>query len=175
MFHGMGHAGHILFVAEVSDIDVKGGAGLVCLWIVDQQGLKLVGQANHTVGSVVERRGLELIRHPLDRLRPRLAKGAIQVPGTAGTGLSVRHVGGVVPKPSRVNDGDGGRCSGQGAGCRINIFGTDPRAVVAVDAVGWKGVYGTGLQQDGLGDCCLSPGTLEEDKSSGRGVGERHF
>ena len=42
MFHGMRHAGHVVFVAEISDIAVQGGARLVGIGVVDKQGLQLV-------------------------------------------------------------------------------------------------------------------------------------
>lgn len=66
MFYSVSHAGHLLLVAEVADIDVEGGAGLVCFRIVDQQGFQLVGQPDNTIGPVVERRSLELVCHPFD-------------------------------------------------------------------------------------------------------------
>lgn len=39
MFNSMRHARHIGFVAEVAHIAVEGGAGLVCLGVMDEKDL----------------------------------------------------------------------------------------------------------------------------------------
>jgi hypothetical protein len=43
MFHGVSHSPHIIFVAEVSYIDVHSRAGLVGFGIVNKEYFKLVG------------------------------------------------------------------------------------------------------------------------------------
>lgn len=43
MFYRVGHARHVALVAEVSDIDIKGGRRLVRVGIVNEKGLELVG------------------------------------------------------------------------------------------------------------------------------------
>lgn len=67
MLHGMGHTWHSIFVAEISHIDVQGGAGLVSLSIVDQQGFQVVLQADDAVVTVINRRFLEGIGQEHDR------------------------------------------------------------------------------------------------------------
>jgi hypothetical protein len=42
MFHGMGHAGHPVLIAEVANVDIEGGTGLVCLGIMDQESLEAI-------------------------------------------------------------------------------------------------------------------------------------
>lgn len=74
MFHGMGHTGHIGLIAEVADIAVEGGAGLVRVWVVHQKNLQLVAKPYHTIVPVIEGRSLELIGHTLYWARLRLTQ-----------------------------------------------------------------------------------------------------
>ncbi len=53
MFDGMCHPRHLILVAEAPNIDIHGGAGLVCLRVVNYQGLELIREADHPVGPVV--------------------------------------------------------------------------------------------------------------------------
>ena len=63
MFNSMGHAWYIRLVAEVSNIDVHGSAGLIRLGIMDEEGLQLVRKADYAIGPIIQGRGLEMIRH----------------------------------------------------------------------------------------------------------------
>lgn len=65
MFNGMGHSRHISLVAEVAHVDIHARTGLVCLRIVDEQCLELVGEPNDAIGSIIQRRRLEVVRHQL--------------------------------------------------------------------------------------------------------------
>lgn len=67
MFHGVGHARHVIGIAKAADVHVDGGAGFVGVGVVDQQGFELVGESDHSIRPVVERRRLELVRNPLHR------------------------------------------------------------------------------------------------------------
>ena len=53
MFDGMCHPRHLILVAEAPNIDIHGGAGLVCLGVMDYQGLELIREADHPVRPVV--------------------------------------------------------------------------------------------------------------------------
>lgn len=66
MLYSVSHARHTLFVAEVSDIDVEGGAGLVCVGIMDQQCLELVLEADDAIMTIVQRRLLKTVRQDDD-------------------------------------------------------------------------------------------------------------
>jgi hypothetical protein len=46
---GMSHTGHIILVAEASYIDVYGGTGLICLGIVNQEGLQVVWETDDPI------------------------------------------------------------------------------------------------------------------------------
>ena len=50
----MSHARHVLGIAEAANIDVDRGTGFVSVWVMNQQGLELVGEADDAVGAVVE-------------------------------------------------------------------------------------------------------------------------
>jgi hypothetical protein len=61
MLNSVRHAGHVCLVTEVSNIDVHGSTCFVSFSIVDQQHLKLVWKPHNAVGSIVQRRGLQVI------------------------------------------------------------------------------------------------------------------
>lgn len=66
MFYRVSHARHVALVAEISDIDVKGGRRLVRVGIMYEKGLELIGQADDAVCAVIERGSLELVGYSLD-------------------------------------------------------------------------------------------------------------
>ena len=68
MFYSMGHARHAYLVTEVSNVDVHRRTRLVRLRIMDEQDLEPVRQPNDAVGTIVQRRGFQLIRYPFRRL-----------------------------------------------------------------------------------------------------------
>lgn len=69
VFHGVGHARHVVVIAKTADVDVDRGAGFVGVGVMDQQGFELVGQSNDPIGAVIEGGGLELVGNPLQRSR----------------------------------------------------------------------------------------------------------
>lgn len=72
MFNSMSHSWHIALIAEVTNIDVKGSAGLVCFGVVHKEGFELVGQANNSVGSIIYRWCFQLVGDSFDlALSPR--------------------------------------------------------------------------------------------------------
>jgi hypothetical protein len=68
MLDSMSHARHILLITESSDIDVHRGARFVRLWVMYQQYLELVRQADNPVCTVVQRGLFQLVRHKLNAL-----------------------------------------------------------------------------------------------------------
>jgi len=58
MFDGVGHAWHVILIAEAPDVDIHSSTGLVCLGVVHYQGLELVREPDDPVGPVVKRGGL---------------------------------------------------------------------------------------------------------------------
>lgn len=66
MLNGMSHSGHVVFIAEASDIDIHSSTGLVGFGVVDYQGLKLVREADDPIGPVIQRGGLKAVRDDLD-------------------------------------------------------------------------------------------------------------
>lgn len=63
----VGHALKVILVAEVADIDVHNGRGLVGVGIVDQDNLQLIRQVHNPIAAVIERWGLQGFRDHLDR------------------------------------------------------------------------------------------------------------
>lgn len=59
MLYGMSHAGHVLLIREVTDIDIESSTSLVCLVVMHEKGFKLVRQLYYSVLSVVRFRLLE--------------------------------------------------------------------------------------------------------------------
>lgn len=53
MLNSVCHSRHAVFVTEVSDIDIEGRAGLVCLRIMNKKSLKLIVKPNYTVIAIV--------------------------------------------------------------------------------------------------------------------------
>lgn len=45
----MRHALHIFWIRQAAHIDIHRRRGFVCVWIVNEEGLQLVGKANHSV------------------------------------------------------------------------------------------------------------------------------
>lgn len=111
MFHSVGHAGHVVFVAEVADIDVEGGTGLVRLGIVDKQGLELVVEADDTIVAVVERGLLETVRQQGDGGVPGRGRGR-GLGGGHAVGVAVRE-GGTAQARER-DEGSGEDAGGEG-------------------------------------------------------------
>lgn len=66
MFDGVGHSGHLVLVAETSDIDIHSGTCLVRPRVVDDERLELVPEKDDAVGPVVQRRLLQAVRHDHD-------------------------------------------------------------------------------------------------------------
>lgn len=65
MLDSMCHAWHVSLVTVVSNVDIHARAGLVCLRIVDEECFELVGESNDAVGSIIQGRCLEVVRHQL--------------------------------------------------------------------------------------------------------------
>lgn len=53
MFHSVGHPGHALLIAEVSDMNVEGSASLVSLKVMNKQSLESVLQTDNAVITIV--------------------------------------------------------------------------------------------------------------------------
>jgi len=78
MLYSVSHSGHVLFVAEVAHIDIHGRAGLVRFRIVNQEHLQLIRQPYHAVLPIIQGRGLQAVREPLDRPMSMLSQGAVE-------------------------------------------------------------------------------------------------
>jgi hypothetical protein len=66
MLYSMCNARQVFRIAEAANIDIHGRRGLVCVGIVDEQGLKLVGQLYDSVGAFVEERFVQSIGQAFD-------------------------------------------------------------------------------------------------------------
>ena len=61
MLDSMGHARHIIFIAEASDVHIQGSTGLVRRRIMYQADLKHVAESDDLVGAIIKRGLLELV------------------------------------------------------------------------------------------------------------------
>ena len=66
MLDGVRHSWHAIYVAEVSNVDVEGGASLVRLGVMNQQSLEVVLEPNDTIIAVVQGRLLQAVRQEND-------------------------------------------------------------------------------------------------------------
>jgi hypothetical protein len=94
MLYRVSHSRHAVLIAKASDIDIHGSAGLVRLWVVDQEGLELVGQADDPIGPVVERGSLQAVCDNLDVAAGRTVRSNRRVPGGPRIWACDWHCGG---------------------------------------------------------------------------------
>lgn len=66
MLDSMGHARHVIFITEASNIYIQGSTGLVRRRIMHQESLKLIGETDDPVATIIKRRLLQLIGDPLN-------------------------------------------------------------------------------------------------------------
>lgn len=66
MLNSMGHARHVIFITEASDIHIQGSTGLVRRGIMHQESLKLIGETDDPVAAIIKRGLLQLIGDPLN-------------------------------------------------------------------------------------------------------------
>lgn len=105
MLHGVSHARHTVFVAEISHSDIDCGTSLVRLGIVDQQDFQIVLKADDAVVAIINRRLLEGIGQEHDRR---------MTAGLQGRGLRRLHAS--VSIATSLEDRNDGRCRGRGKG-----------------------------------------------------------
>src|SRR5579862_4028075 len=65
MLHCMRHPQHIISVTITPNVDIHRRARLVCICVMGQQHLQLVGELDHSVGTAIERWLLQLSRQEL--------------------------------------------------------------------------------------------------------------
>lgn len=54
MFYGVGHTGHSSLIAEVADIDIQGGTGLVGIRVMDEKSLELIIKTDDAVLAIIK-------------------------------------------------------------------------------------------------------------------------
>jgi len=57
----MSHTRNIRFIAKITNVDIEGSTGLVCLGIVDQQSLEIIFLPNNSLVAVVKQWLLQLL------------------------------------------------------------------------------------------------------------------
>lgn len=58
----MSHSGHAVVVRVTSNVYVHTRAGLVCFRIMYQESLELVRKLDYSIGSIIERWSLKIVR-----------------------------------------------------------------------------------------------------------------
>jgi hypothetical protein len=65
MFNSMSHSRHVILITKASHVHIHGRARLVCLRVMNEENLKLIGKADNPICSVVQRGCLQGISQGL--------------------------------------------------------------------------------------------------------------
>lgn len=57
----MGGTRHVIGITEAADIHIDGSARLICVWVMDKKGLKLIWESNQSIRPVVKFWGLQIL------------------------------------------------------------------------------------------------------------------